>query len=82
MRKQRNIHQVEDLRNDQSGAGNFHRRLNVFLSVETRRQNLNSDQTDQTDGITCHSSRSLINVIHIKTAALEQHGDEPFPEKR
>ena len=61
MRKKRHHHEVNGL----------HRDANVFTCIEGGRNDLETDESNETDGIAHYSYRCLVHICRRKAAALK-----------
>ncbi|MNY56349.1 hypothetical protein D3C86_1924200 [compost metagenome] len=65
-------HQVEQLRHHQGENGDFHRRANVLLGIEPRRQHLDHDDPEQAHRVGDQCPLGHQRIEGIELAILEQ----------
>ena len=68
--------QVQQLRQDQHGDGNFYRRACVLAGIETRRQDLYRDDAYQPHAVPEQRLCGLRHGVGSECTALEQRGDQ------
>jgi len=72
MRQRTDEHQVEQLRDDQREDRDLHRRADVLLGVEPRRQHFDHDNPKQTDRVSDQRALSHQGIVCVELPVLEQ----------
>ena len=71
MRKKRHHHEVNGLHSSERSHRCAHRGANVFTCIEGGRNDLETDESNETDGIAHYSYRCLMHICRRKAAALK-----------